>query len=183
MASNTETTSHSSSQRKLSLMEDPRSPFFLHHSESPGAILMLNLWLRIIIQPGLEQWEWLWMPRVNLVLLMAPSLLQWQSHHSRNKPGQSAIQWSHHGSWILFHLISQLVSFTETQLLQCGMHSRIAFYKPMDQEFLNFRSKSPLQCKGILQWQAFSLIFKLLGINWWISSLCQVVRVVNALVE
>ena len=125
MASNTETTSHSSSQRKLSLMEDPCNPFFLHHGESPGAILMLNLWLRIIIQPWLEQWEWLWMPRVNLVLLMAPSLLQWQSHHSRNKPGQSAIQWSHHGSWILFHLISQLVSFTKTQLLhvECTQES------------------------------------------------------------
>ena len=105
---------------------------------------LLNLWLKIITQPGLEQWEWLWMPKVNLVLLMALSLLQWQSHHSRNKPSQSAIQRSHHGSWILFHLISQLVSFIEIQLLQCEMHLRIAFYKPMDQEFLNFRSKSRL---------------------------------------
>ena len=40
MASNTETTSSSSSQRELSPMEDPHSPFFLHHGESPGAILV-----------------------------------------------------------------------------------------------------------------------------------------------
>ena len=40
MASNIETTSHSSSQCELSPMEDPRSPFFLHHGESPGAILV-----------------------------------------------------------------------------------------------------------------------------------------------
>ncbi|XP_075660600.1 uncharacterized protein LOC142630482 [Castanea sativa] len=42
MASNTETSS-SSSQRELSPMEDPRSPFFLHHGESPGAILVAQL--------------------------------------------------------------------------------------------------------------------------------------------
>ena len=40
IASNIETTSHSSSQCELSPMEDPRSPFFLHHGESPGAILV-----------------------------------------------------------------------------------------------------------------------------------------------
>ena len=40
MASNIETTSHSSSQCELSPMEDPPSPFFLHHGESPGAILV-----------------------------------------------------------------------------------------------------------------------------------------------
>ena len=40
VASNIETTSHSSSQRELSPMEDPRNPFFLHHGESPGAILV-----------------------------------------------------------------------------------------------------------------------------------------------
>ena len=40
MASNTETTSSTSSRRKLSPMEDPRSPFFLHHGESAGAILV-----------------------------------------------------------------------------------------------------------------------------------------------
>ena len=32
-------TSHSSAHRELSPMEDPRSPFFLHHGESPGEIL------------------------------------------------------------------------------------------------------------------------------------------------
>ena len=40
MASNTETTLPTSSHRELSPMEDPRSPFFLHHGESPGAILI-----------------------------------------------------------------------------------------------------------------------------------------------
>ena len=38
MASNTQT--GSSSQRELTPMEDPRSPFFLHHGETPGAILV-----------------------------------------------------------------------------------------------------------------------------------------------
>ena len=38
MASNTQT--GSSSQRELTLMEDPRSPFFLHHGETLGAILV-----------------------------------------------------------------------------------------------------------------------------------------------
>ena len=32
--------SSTSAQRELSPMEDPRSPFFLHHGESPGAILV-----------------------------------------------------------------------------------------------------------------------------------------------
>ena len=32
--------SSSTAQRELSPMEDPRSPFFLHHGESPGAILI-----------------------------------------------------------------------------------------------------------------------------------------------
>ncbi|XP_075648676.1 uncharacterized protein LOC142619463 [Castanea sativa] len=40
MASTTQANSTSSSQRELSPMEDPRSPFFLHHGESPGAILV-----------------------------------------------------------------------------------------------------------------------------------------------
>ncbi|XP_075633553.1 uncharacterized protein LOC142606025 [Castanea sativa] len=44
MASNTQTDSSSSfqraSQRELSPMEDPRSPFFLHHGETPSAILV-----------------------------------------------------------------------------------------------------------------------------------------------
>ncbi|XP_075649707.1 uncharacterized protein LOC142620189 [Castanea sativa] len=42
MASNPSQNSSSSSsaQRELSSMEDPRSPFFLHHGESPGAILV-----------------------------------------------------------------------------------------------------------------------------------------------
>ena len=44
---NQDQTSQSSSQstvhRELSPMEDPRSPFFLHHGESPGAILVTQL--------------------------------------------------------------------------------------------------------------------------------------------
>ena len=43
MALNTQATqigSTSSSQRELTPMEDPRSPFFLHHGETPGAILV-----------------------------------------------------------------------------------------------------------------------------------------------
>ena len=43
MASNTQATqtgSSSSSQRELTPMEDPRSPFFLHHGETLGAILV-----------------------------------------------------------------------------------------------------------------------------------------------
>ena len=45
MASNPSQSSSSSpsstfAQRELSPMEDPRSPFFLHHGESPGAILV-----------------------------------------------------------------------------------------------------------------------------------------------
>ena len=43
MASNTQAThtgSSSSSQRELTPMEDPRSPFFLHHGETPSAILV-----------------------------------------------------------------------------------------------------------------------------------------------
>ena len=32
--------SSSTAQRELSPMEDPRSPFFLHHGESPSAILV-----------------------------------------------------------------------------------------------------------------------------------------------
>ena len=40
MASNTKTTSSTSSRHELSPMEDPCSPFFLHHGESPGAILV-----------------------------------------------------------------------------------------------------------------------------------------------
>ena len=39
MALNTEINSSSSFQRELSPMEDPRSPFFLHHGETPGVIL------------------------------------------------------------------------------------------------------------------------------------------------
>ena len=42
MASNTETNSTSSSTRELSPLEDPRSPFFLHHGESPGVILVVQ---------------------------------------------------------------------------------------------------------------------------------------------
>ena len=42
MASNTETNSTSSSTRELSPLEDPRSPFFLHHVESLGAILVVQ---------------------------------------------------------------------------------------------------------------------------------------------
>ena len=38
MASNTT----SSTTRELSPLEDPRSPFFLHHGESPGAILVVQ---------------------------------------------------------------------------------------------------------------------------------------------
>ncbi|XP_065620801.1 probable leucine-rich repeat receptor-like protein kinase At1g68400 [Quercus suber] len=37
------TTSQSNAHRELSPMEDPRSPFFLHHGESPGAILVTQL--------------------------------------------------------------------------------------------------------------------------------------------
>ena len=40
MASNPQQASSSTSQRELSPMEDPHSPFFLHHSELPGAILV-----------------------------------------------------------------------------------------------------------------------------------------------
>ena len=40
MVSNTKTTSSSSFQCKLSPMEDPHSPFFLYHGESPSAILV-----------------------------------------------------------------------------------------------------------------------------------------------
>ena len=40
MASNPQQSSSSTSQRELSPMEDPYSPFFLHHGESPGAILV-----------------------------------------------------------------------------------------------------------------------------------------------
>ena len=43
MASNTQATQATqifSSQRELTPMEDPRSPFFLHHGETPGAILV-----------------------------------------------------------------------------------------------------------------------------------------------
>ncbi|XP_050280582.1 uncharacterized protein LOC126721575 [Quercus robur] len=40
MASNPQQSSSSTSQRELSPMEDPHSPFFLHHGESPGAILV-----------------------------------------------------------------------------------------------------------------------------------------------
>ena len=40
MASNPQQASSSTSQRELSPMEDPRSLFFLHHGESPGAILV-----------------------------------------------------------------------------------------------------------------------------------------------
>ena len=36
----TQTGSASSSQRELTPMEDPRSPFFLHHGETLGAILV-----------------------------------------------------------------------------------------------------------------------------------------------
>ena len=42
MTSTTETNSTSSSTRELSPLEDPRSPFFLHHGESPGAILVVQ---------------------------------------------------------------------------------------------------------------------------------------------
>jgi len=42
MASNSDpsSSSSSSSQLLLSPMEDPQSPFFLHHDETPGAILV-----------------------------------------------------------------------------------------------------------------------------------------------
>ena len=40
MVSNIETNSSSSSQRELSPMEDPWSLFFLHHGETPSAILV-----------------------------------------------------------------------------------------------------------------------------------------------
>ena len=43
MASNpsqNSSSSSSSAQRDLSPMEDPQSPFFLHHGESPGAIMV-----------------------------------------------------------------------------------------------------------------------------------------------
>ena len=36
-------TSQSTAHRELSPMEDLRSPFFLHHRESPGAILVTQL--------------------------------------------------------------------------------------------------------------------------------------------
>ena len=57
MASNTQTGSSSSSQRELTPMEDPRSPFFLHHGETPGAILVTQpliednypMWSRAVI--------------------------------------------------------------------------------------------------------------------------------------
>ena len=39
--SSSSSNSSSTAQRELSPMEDPRSPFFLHHGESPGAILVL----------------------------------------------------------------------------------------------------------------------------------------------
>ena len=39
MASNIETNS-TSCPREISPLEDPRSPFFLHHGETPGAILV-----------------------------------------------------------------------------------------------------------------------------------------------
>ena len=37
------TASQSNAHRELSPMEDPRSPFFLHHGESPSAILVTQL--------------------------------------------------------------------------------------------------------------------------------------------
>ena len=37
------TASQSNAHHQLSPMEDPRSPFFLHHGESPGAILVTQL--------------------------------------------------------------------------------------------------------------------------------------------
>ena len=40
MASNSQQTSSSTSQRELSPLEDPHSSFFLHHGESPDAILV-----------------------------------------------------------------------------------------------------------------------------------------------
>ena len=40
MASNSQQASSSTSQRELSPIEDTHSPFFLHHGESPGAILV-----------------------------------------------------------------------------------------------------------------------------------------------
>ena len=40
MASNSQQASSSTSQRELSPMEDPCSPFFLHQGESPGVILV-----------------------------------------------------------------------------------------------------------------------------------------------
>ena len=39
--SSSSSNSSSTAQHELSPMEDPRSPFFLHHGESPGAILVL----------------------------------------------------------------------------------------------------------------------------------------------
>ena len=47
MANQDQTSRTSSSQsiahRELSPMEDPRSPFFLHHGDTPGAILVTQL--------------------------------------------------------------------------------------------------------------------------------------------
>ena len=40
MVSNSQQALSSTSQCELSPLEDPRSPFFLHHGESPGAILV-----------------------------------------------------------------------------------------------------------------------------------------------
>ena len=49
-------TSQSTAQRELSPMEDSRSPFFLHHGESPGAILVTQL----LIEDNYPNWAWAW---------------------------------------------------------------------------------------------------------------------------
>ena len=165
MAPNTKTTSSTSSHRELSPMEDPRSPFFLHHGVSPGAILVAQhltkdnypTWARAMIM-ALDVKSKLGFVDGSITVAMAITLLEKQAWSKCN---------SMISSWILNSVsphIKASVIYRDTTLAVWNA-LKIRFQQANGPRISQFQKQISTIMQGDSTVTTFSLIFKLLGIN------------------
>jgi hypothetical protein len=126
------------------------SPFYLHHGDSLGTLLVSHLWLETTIIHGRDPCPWHFLPKINLVLLMALWRNQlWRLLNILH--GIGAITRCSHGFSIMSLKRYPPASSTSSMLKRCGMTSRSVFHSAMDLEFFSYRKLSLLFLRAITQ--------------------------------
>ena len=175
--------SSTSAQHELSPMEDPRSPFFLHHGEAPGAILVSQS----LIEDNYSTWA-----RAMWMALDAKSKLGFVDGSITASMAITPLEkltWSKNNSmissWILNSIsphITASVIYKDTAL-EVWNAPRNRFSQANGPRISQLQKQISMVMQGDSTVTSFFTGLQTAWVSYWISGLCRVVLMVNVPVE